>query len=57
MPPHMIRTKFDRPDAAGIRWPGRPDSVIDTSGMKKPAIAIPCTKVGAISDHSSTPVV
>ena len=41
MPPHMIRTKFDKPDAAGIRLPGKPDSVIDTSGMKNPAMPIP----------------
>ncbi len=37
--------------------PGKPDSVIETSGMKKPAIAMPCTSVGSVSDQVSTPVV
>src|SRR5690606_864187 len=38
MPPHMMRTKFDRPAAAGMRSGDRPDRMIDVSGMKNIAI-------------------
>ena len=52
--PAVIRTKFDRPDALGILSGGRPDSVIDTSGMKKHATAAPWMIVGIISVAMST---
>ena len=39
--PKVIRTKFDTPEADGMRSIGRPDRVIDTSGMKKQAMAMP----------------
>ncbi len=45
--PNMIRTKFDRPAAAGMRSGGSPASVIVVSGMKKNAIAPPWISVGS----------
>src|SRR3546814_1991575 len=41
-----MRAKLDRPDAAGMLDGGSPDRVSATSGMKKNAIATPCTTVG-----------
>ena len=46
MAPAVMRVKLDRPEAAGMRCGGRPDSVIVTSGMKKHAIATPWISVG-----------
>ena len=46
MAPAVIRTKFDRPDALGIFSGGISLSVIVIKGMKKPAMAMPCTMVG-----------
>ena len=46
MAPAVMRAKFDRPEAAGMRSGGRPDSVMVTSGMKKKAIATPWITVG-----------
>ncbi|MNK83499.1 hypothetical protein D3C87_1033140 [compost metagenome] len=57
MPPNVIRTKFDSPDAAGIFSGGWPDRMIDVSGMKNSAIAAPWISVGIISVRVSTPVV
>lgn len=57
MPPNMIRTKFDRPDAAGIRSGRRPDRMIDVSGMKNIAMAAPWISVGTISVQVSTWIV
>jgi hypothetical protein len=45
--PIVIRTKFDRPAAAGMRDGGRPASVSVVSGMKKNAIAPPWISVGS----------
>ena len=52
--PAVIRTKLVRPDALGIFSGGRPDSVMEMSGMKKQAIAAPCRMVGTISVAMST---
>src|SRR5450830_374069 len=50
----MIRTKFDSPEAAGIRSGDRPDRMIDVSGMKNIAMAAPWISVGIISVQVST---
>src|SRR5205814_9629628 len=44
--PAVMRTKFDKPAAAGMRGGGRPENTIACSGTKKKAIAAPCTTVG-----------
>ena len=52
--PQVIRTKFDRPDALGIFSGGISLSVIVIKGMKKPAMAMPCTMVGIMMVVKST---
>ncbi len=52
--PAVMRAKFDRPEAAGIICGPRPESVSVTSGMKKKAMAIPCTTVGMSRVSTST---
>src|SRR5437773_5695603 len=44
--PAVMRTKLDRPEAAGILSGEMPDSVMVTSGMKKKAMATPWMMVG-----------
>src|SRR5262245_49147532 len=49
-----MRTKLDRPEALAILSGGKPESVIETSGMKKQATAAPWMIVGTISVAMST---
>ncbi len=44
--PAVMRTKLLRPAAAGMRSGVSPEKMIACSGMKKNAIAAPCTIVG-----------
>ena len=45
--PAVMRVKLDRPAAAGMREGCSPDSVMVTSGMKKPAMPMPWAKLSA----------
>ncbi len=51
--PAVMRAKLNRPEAPGIRSGGSPDNAIEMRGMKKNAIATPCTSVGT----SNVPIV
>jgi hypothetical protein len=44
--PAVMRAKLLRPAAAGIRSGGSPEKITACSGMKKNAIAAPCSTVG-----------
>jgi hypothetical protein len=44
--PAVMRTKFDMPDALGNSSGVRPLNTMACSGMKKNAIAAPCSSVG-----------
>ena len=46
--PATMRTKLDRPDAAGILSGVMPDSTMTDKGIKKNAMAIPWMIVGSI---------
>ena len=54
--PAVIRTKFDRPDAAAMRSGGSPERVRDSSGRKKVAIAAPWMMVGMMMCAGSASV-
>ena len=48
MAPAVMRMKLDTPEADATRSGPMPDMVIVTNGMKKNAIATPCTRVGSM---------